>query len=219
MALRDTGIREHRTHLRARPTLGRDHGGLRGLQRRRYGRPPKLNGDHRGIRAGSSLAFRSPGGREGQLDALMVPGATRSFGGGQRERDEEPDEFRTCFERDRDRILHSNAFRRLAGKTQVFIFPDDHMRTRLTHALEVAQVATGIARPLGLNVASPRPSPWDTTAVTVRVDTPAKKHSIPSLRAASITPPGGRTCRWPRSISASRRWTAFAITRGHVLPR
>jgi dGTPase len=84
--------------------------------------------------------------REGQLDALMVPGATRSFGGGQRERDEEPDEFRTCFERDRDRILHSNAFRRLAGKTQVFIFPDDHMRTRLTHALEVAQVATGIAR-------------------------------------------------------------------------
>jgi dGTPase len=91
--------------------------------------------------------------REEQLDALMVPGATRSVGGGNREREEEPDEFRTCFERDRDRILHSNAFRRLAGKTQVFIFPDDHMRTRLTHALEVAQVATGIARPLGLNVA------------------------------------------------------------------
>jgi dGTPase len=91
--------------------------------------------------------------REEQLDALMVPGATRSLGGGTREREEEPDEFRTCFERDRDRILHSSAFRRLAGKTQVFIFPDDHMRTRLTHALEVAQVATGIARPLGLNVA------------------------------------------------------------------
>jgi dGTPase len=91
--------------------------------------------------------------REEQLDLLMVPGATRSHGGGRREREEEPDEFRTCFERDRDRILHSSAFRRLAGKTQVFIFPDDHMRTRLTHALEVAQVATGIARPLGLNVA------------------------------------------------------------------
>src|ERR1700677_4454358 len=91
--------------------------------------------------------------REEQLDALMVPGATRSIGGGTREREEAPDEFRTCFERDRDRILHSSAFRRLAGKTQVFIFPDDHMRTRLTHALEVAQVATGIARPLGLNVA------------------------------------------------------------------
>ena len=91
--------------------------------------------------------------REELLDALMATGATRSEGGGNRVNEEEPDEFRTCFERDRDRILHSSAFRRLAGKTQVFIFPDDHTRTRLTHALEVAQVATGIARPLGLNVA------------------------------------------------------------------
>jgi dGTPase len=91
--------------------------------------------------------------REELLDQLMAPGATRSHGAGRRALDEEPDEYRTCFERDRDRILHSSAFRRLAGKTQVFIFPDDHMRTRLTHALEVAQVATGIARPLGLNVA------------------------------------------------------------------
>ena len=66
---------------------------------------------------------------------------------------EEPDPDRTCFERDRDRILHSAAFRRLAGKTQVFVFPADHQRTRLTHALEVAQVATGIARAAGLNAA------------------------------------------------------------------
>jgi len=91
--------------------------------------------------------------REGQLDELLVIGATRSSGAGARLREEEPDEFRTCFERDRDRILHSSAFRRLAGKTQVFVFPEDHMRTRLTHALEVAQVATGIARAVGLNVA------------------------------------------------------------------
>ncbi|HEV3186502.1 MAG TPA: HD domain-containing protein [Acidimicrobiales bacterium] len=91
--------------------------------------------------------------REDLLDALMTQGATRSDGGGHRVKEEAPDEFRTCFERDRDRILHSSAFRRLAGKTQVFIFPDDHTRTRLTHALEVAQVATSIARPLGLNVA------------------------------------------------------------------
>ena len=91
--------------------------------------------------------------REERESSWLVAGATRSSGAGERAIPEEPDEWRTCFERDRDRILHASAFRRLAGKTQVFVFPDDHQRTRLTHALEVAQVATGIARALGLNVA------------------------------------------------------------------
>ena len=92
--------------------------------------------------------------REQREARLLAPGATRSEGAGDRRNHEAPDPVRTCFERDRDRIVHgATAFRRLAGKTQVFIFPDDHQRTRLTHALEVAQVATAVARALRLNVA------------------------------------------------------------------
>ncbi len=65
---------------------------------------------------------------------------------------EEDDEYRTIFQRDRDRIIHSKAFRRLKHKTQVFISPeDDHFRTRLTHTLEVSQIARAISRALGLN--------------------------------------------------------------------
>jgi dGTPase len=90
--------------------------------------------------------------REDTESESLAPLATRAIGAGKRAVDEEPDAWRTCFERDRDRILHASAFRRLAGKTQVFVFPDDHQRTRLTHALEVAQVATSVSKALGLNV-------------------------------------------------------------------
>jgi dGTPase len=91
--------------------------------------------------------------REAADDTAQAAGATRPSGAGRRAAAEEADPWRTCFERDRDRILHSTAFRRLAGKTQVFVFPEDHQRTRLTHALEVAQVALAIARACRLNLA------------------------------------------------------------------
>ena len=85
--------------------------------------------------------------REAELAAALAPGATRPVGAGHRLEREEADPYRLCFERDLDRVKHSRPWRRLAGKCQVFIAPeDDHLRTRLTHAVEVAQVAVGIAR-------------------------------------------------------------------------
>jgi dGTPase len=69
-----------------------------------------------------------------------------------REREEEPHALRTAFQRDRDRIVHAKAFRRLKHKTQVFIAPEgDHYRVRLTHTLEVSQIARTAARAIGLN--------------------------------------------------------------------
>lgn len=78
--------------------------------------------------------------------------ATKSVNTKGRKIPEEPSDMRTEFQRDRDRILHSKAFRRLKHKTQVFLSPfDDHFRTRLTHTLEVSQIGRTIARALDLN--------------------------------------------------------------------
>ncbi len=66
--------------------------------------------------------------------------------------EERPDDVRTCYQRDTDRIVHSKSFRRLMHKTQVFLLPEgDHYRTRMTHTLEVARIARTITRALGLN--------------------------------------------------------------------
>jgi dGTPase len=87
-----------------------------------------------------------------QREESLSPYAVRSRLSRGREIPEEPDPIRTAFQRDRDRIIHCKAFRRLKHKTQVFIMPPgDHFVTRLTHTLEVSQIARTIARALNLN--------------------------------------------------------------------
>jgi dGTPase len=86
------------------------------------------------------------------LEASLSPFAVRSLDTRGRERPEEPCGVRTEFQRDRDRIVHSKPFRRLKGKTQVFIDPDgDHYRTRMTHTLETTAISRVVARALRLN--------------------------------------------------------------------
>jgi dGTPase len=86
------------------------------------------------------------------LEASLSPFAIRSLDTLGRERQEEPCGVRTEFQRDRDRIVHSKPFRRLKGKTQVFIDPDgDHYRTRMTHTLETTAISRVVARALRLN--------------------------------------------------------------------
>ena len=83
---------------------------------------------------------------------LLSPYAAHSGHSRGRERPEEECDVRTVYQRDRDRILHSKAFRRLKDKTQVFLAPQgDHYRNRLTHTLEVSQIARTIAKALRLN--------------------------------------------------------------------
>ena len=124
-------------------------------------------------------------------------------------RDPEPEsEVRTPFQRDRDRIVHSKAFRRLKHKTQVFIAPEgDHYRTRLTHTLETCQIARTAARALGLNEDL-------TEAIGLGHDLGHPPFGISARRRWTRRSPSGRAgasattssrCAWLRCSSATGR--------------
>jgi dGTPase len=140
--------------------------------------------------------------REQEERDLLASAATPSTGTRGREYEEDPDPYRTAFERDRDRILHSKAFRRLKHKTQVFINPDgDHFVTRLTHTLQVTQIGRAMAASLGLNEALTEAiclghdvghSPFGHTgeeALTPYVDDDEWLHSAQSVRVFRILEP------------------------------
>jgi dGTPase len=99
------------------------------------------------------VAAPTPRERTEQIERdTLSPHATLSSQSKGREHEEAPDPLRTCYQRDRDRIVHAKSFRRLKHKTQVFLAPEgDHYRVRLTHTLEVSQIARTVARALRLN--------------------------------------------------------------------
>ena len=104
-----------------------------------------------------------------------------------RKHPEAPSRTRTAFERDRDRIIHTSAFRRLKEKTQVFVAHEgDHFRTRLTHSLEVAQIARSVARALGLD-----DSLAETVALAHDLGHPPFAHAGEDELAACMAPYGG----------------------------
>jgi dGTPase len=101
---------------------------------------------------GHGFILRTRRVREQEEASRLASAATRSTASRGRARPEAADEYRTAFERDRDRIMHAKAFRRLKHKTQVFILPEgDHYVTRLTHTIQVTQIARGLAAALSLN--------------------------------------------------------------------
>ncbi len=110
---------------------------------------------------------------------LLSPYASHSADTRGRDRPEEECDVRTAYQRDRDRILHCKAFRRMKDKTQVFLAPQgDHYRTRLTHTLEVSQIARTIAKALRLMKIWWRPLRWAMIWGTRPLDMPERERWI-----------------------------------------
>ena len=119
---------------------------------------------------------------------LLSPFASHSADTRGRDKPEEECDVRTAYQRDRDRILHCKAFRRMKDKTQVFLAPQgDHYRTRLTHTLEVSQIARTIARALRLNEDLWKQSHLDMILDTRHLDMLARKLWIRYIRKALLT--------------------------------
>lgn len=125
---------------------------------------------------------------------------------------EEECPLRTCYQRDRDRILHSKSFRRLKNKTQVFLAPsDDHYRTRLTHTLEVAQIARTMARAMAFNEdlteaialghdLGHTPFGHSGEVVLARICPHGFKHYLQSVRTVTYLEKGGKGLNLTREV-------------------
>ena len=115
---------------------------------------------------------------------------------------------RNAFRRDCDRIIHSTAFRRLAYKTQVFVFHEgDHFRTRLTHTLEVTQIARSLARALGLDEDLAKRWRWRMTSVIRHLAMPASARSIAASPACGGFDHNAQSLRVVTALE--RRYTDF----------
>lgn len=152
-------------------------------------------------------------------DAVLSLYAVRSSATAGRARPEPEEDLRTPFQRDRDRIIHTKSFRRLKGKTQVFISPDasDHLRTRLTHTLEVSQIARTVGRALRLNEdlieaialghdLGHTPFGHAGEEVLNRVVPGGFHHSTQSLRVVDILEHGGAGLNLTREVRDGIRW-------------
>ena len=165
----------------------------------------------------------------------LSPLAVRSYETRGREAPEEECRLRTPFQRDRDRIVHSKAFRRLRHKTQVFVDPEgDHFRTRLTHTLEAAGIARGVARGLRLNedlteaiavghdVGHPPFGHAGEEALDELLRERGRggfRHNEHSLRVVDRLERDGKIATWPYPVNVPRRSSARRCRRPRRSPR